>query len=58
MNFGKFVTGKSWWENEADIKSIYRMLSEFGPSSGKSMLKILIAEDLNKRGVDISSWNY
>ena len=42
-------------KNEVDIKSVYMMSSEFGLRSGKSRLKILIAERLNRREVGISS---
>ena len=41
-------------KNEVDIKSVYMMSSEFGLRSGKSRLKILITEGLNKREVGIS----
>ena len=60
MNFCKFVTKKSPWKNEVDIKSVYLMSSEFELRSGESMLKILIliAGGLNKRGAGFSSWNY
>ena len=44
MNFSKFVTSKSSWKNEVDIKSVEMMSPEFGPRSGKSSLKILITE--------------
>ena len=36
-------------KNEVDIKSDYLMSSEFGLKSGKSMLKIQIEGDSNKR---------
>ena len=44
MNFSKFVTSKSSWKNEVDIKSVDMITLEFGLRSGKSMLKILITE--------------
>ena len=47
----KFVTSKSSWKNEVDVKSVYMMSSEFGLRSGKSMLKNWIAGGVEEEGV-------
>ena len=50
MSFCEYVTSKSSWKNEVEIKLVYMISSEFGLRSEKSMLDI--------RGFGISSWNH